>query len=139
FLGRGHDADPAQRMHPGLARRDVLGPQAVIDGEAAVERVERLTGTGAEPTAPHLMRGGGRRGRRRRLRRPGGHQSAAAPTSRCWRAASRPAPIRTERPYRWMNPSASCWSYTLSLPNVAYDGWYSANGLSRPATARPPL
>src|SRR6266545_4703177 len=38
-----------------------------------------------------------------------------------------------------MKPSASCWLYTLSLPNVAYEGWYSAYGLSRPATLALPL
>jgi len=39
------DADATQRVNPGLAGGHVLRPEAVVDGEGAVEGVERLGGS----------------------------------------------------------------------------------------------
>ena len=99
FGGREH-THPAKGVDPGLARGHVLGPDAVIDGETAVQRIEGFARSQGEAPAPHLVR----RGFRRLVR----HQSATAPASR-WRAASSPAPIFSASPYRWMKPSASFW------------------------------
>ena len=111
LLGGGEHAHAAQRVDPRLARRDVLGPQPVVHGQAAVQRLQRLARAEGEAPTPHLV-----------LRRLdpvlGRHQSAAAPSS-ALRAASSPAPIRIARPYSRMKPAASRWSYTLSFPNVA--------------------
>src|SRR6266571_4449831 len=103
LLAGGEHSDPAEGVDPGLARGDVLGPEPVVHRQAAIQRVERFTGAEAEAAAPHLVRrrgrrSRGRRGGRGRLRWLARHHSAAAPTS-CWRrAASRPDPIRIERP-----------------------------------------
>src|SRR5256885_12464372 len=94
LLGGREHPDPAEGLDPCLARGDVLGPEPVVHGQAAIERVERFTGAEGEATTPHLVRGRGGWC----LRRVARHQSAAAPTS-CWRrAASMPDPIRIERP-----------------------------------------
>jgi hypothetical protein len=55
FFGGRHDPHAAEGVDPGLARHDVLRPEAVIDGEAAVQRVERLARTQREAPTPHLM------------------------------------------------------------------------------------
>ena len=101
----GEHADPAQRLDPGFAGGHVLGPQPVIDGKAAIQRVEGFTGAEGEPAAPHLVRSGSRGGgcRGRRCRCGFGHQSPAAvgaSTGCSRRAASSPAPILIASPYR---------------------------------------
>ncbi len=71
LLGGRHNADPAERVHPRLARDDVLRPEAMMDGEAAVQRVERFARSQREAPAPHLMdvRRWGHRSARRSIRR----------------------------------------------------------------------
>ena len=56
FFRRQHP-DAAQRVDPRFARRDILGPEAVIHREAAVQRVKRFSGTEREAAAPHLVGG----------------------------------------------------------------------------------
>src|SRR5258708_29929106 len=73
----------------------------MLDGETAIQRVERFGGAEREAPAPHLVR---RFGRRTGV--GGRHQSAAAPMRRS-RSASSPAAILVARPYRWMKPSRS--------------------------------
>jgi len=70
FLRRRHDADAAEGVHPRFAREDVLRPEAMIDGEAAVQRVERFARTQREAPTPHLMdvRLWGHRSARRSIR-----------------------------------------------------------------------
>ena len=89
-------ADPTQGVHPRLAGGHVLRPQAVIYGEAAIQRVERFARSQVEAAPPHLVGRGGRRWRG--LGRVVGHQSAAATASCSRRTASRPAPILIARP-----------------------------------------
>jgi len=54
FMGS-DNSSPAERVHPRLARGDVLRPEAMIDGEAAIQRVERLARPESEASAPHLV------------------------------------------------------------------------------------
>ena len=58
FLDGGEDADAAERVDPGLARRDVLRPQAVVHRQAAIQGIERFARPEGEPPAPHLVRRG---------------------------------------------------------------------------------
>ena len=56
FLSR-YNSCLTQCVHPRFARGDVLRPQPMIDGKAAIQRVERLARPRAEceAPAPHLM------------------------------------------------------------------------------------
>src|SRR5438105_9117017 len=143
-LGDGENSGAVERHCPGFRQFDVEWPQAKIDANRVIERVELGRSVSLEPAAPKLVGLGGRIDERCRRHATASSGVAGAscaglllpvdslpignaiscstdePLATEVRANSWSfnAPTRAGRANRRMNPAASLCSYTSSSPNV---------------------